>query len=433
MKLKVFDELYILDSRGKVRVYNIQVITEPVDNTPTIHSSTGLLGGKMIGKIEPVKRGKQNRDVNAQALLQADSLWRCKLNEGYKSYKVLVEYNNNRNPPLKLIDNGAIISESPQMISEFLRCFPEASYTNENWDELPMLASKYKDQKKNIKFPVYIQPKYNGVRCLAKTVRDVRGNPTIKLVSRGGTYYYLPHIQNQLASIMICLSERNYIFDGELYKHGVALQDISGAARTEDQGMLIADNGWLEYHIYDIIDLNGLGLNQENRERILDTIRLMNYNNDLPHIKFVKSNIALDHTEIKENHDDYIEQGYEGAIVRLQDAKYEFNQRSKGLIKVKEFIDEEFEIVGFSVNNNKTIGESFVFILKNNLLGASNTFEARPTGTLAMKENWAKTSHELMGKKATVRFQERSKDGLPIQGHVRSDLTEVLHIRPQGE
>jgi len=413
---KDWEVLYTLDTAKKIRVFKCRVEEDDFDFL--IITLTGLLGGKLIEKIERVKAGKNINKANettplAQTLLQADSLWRKKWNKGYKSEKHL---KNALNPTTEAVDQGTTID----VINQANKYLPNWWYTNENWDELPMLATPQKKIKK-IEFPAYIQPKYNGVRCLAK-YKDGR----IVLISRGGTYYKIPHLEKQIWELTFPI--KNIILDGELYKHGANLQDISGAARTEEDGKLFGSNDWLEYHVYDAIDTSLPELNNISRESLLKALKDVN---DSTHIKFVKTNIALDKLEIKENHDQYIEEGYEGAIVRIREGKYEFNTRSKSLIKVKEFIDEEFQIIGFSADVNKSIEESFVFKLKNNI--DNQVFLARPTGTAAQKRIWYENIDAYIGDFATVRFQERSTGGLPIQGHVRSDLTEVLHIRPSDE
>ena len=48
---------------------------------------------------------------------------------------------------------------------------------------------------------------------------------------------------------------------------------------------------------------------------------------------------------IDKYHDAFLADGYEGSILRLDLGPYE-NKRSKQLLKKKDFIDEEFKIVG---------------------------------------------------------------------------------------
>jgi hypothetical protein len=441
---KIFDKLYTLDSRKKIRVFECEVHYNDVTEFFTVITRTGLLDGKKTEKKEIISNrkniGKSNETtLGAQALLQADSLWRCKWSEGYKSVEFLRNKIQENNIVTVDLDDKRWVTVT---IEQANRLYPEWWQTNENWDYLPMLAIKKKDAKK-IEFPIYGQQKLNGVRCLARIKRDEFGRVEIKLCSRGGTYYKVPHIEQCLHEMMGYIAIYPFtdmLFDGELYKHGAQLQDISGAARTEDSTALFAINNWLEYHIYDVVRLDLAPAIQRERITDLSAIKIIIEQCPVkwPKIQFIKSRVILDETEIKENHDEFVEKGYEGLILRRPDSYYEFNQRSKGLIKVKEFIDEEFQIIGYKVDQNKSIGESFVFELKNNIEikggnGGVYSFYARPTGTIEQKEKWFQDIENLKGSYATVRFQERAKDGLPIQGHVRSDLTEVLHLRPLDE
>ena len=77
----------------------------------------------------------------------------------------------------------------------------------------PMLAGIYVPLA--AKFPVDVQPKLDGLRCMV-TADD------LVLRSRCGKTYTLPHIADQLAGIL----PTGAIADGELYIHGVPLQAI---------------------------------------------------------------------------------------------------------------------------------------------------------------------------------------------------------------
>jgi hypothetical protein len=417
--IKKFDPLYTLDSKKKLRVFNCVVKEVPdADREYLIITSTGLVGGKLTEQATLIKRGKQNRSIIEQAIFEAESLWTSKFDEGYKNEAMLA---------FRLMEKGvsdlykeAILSKAIEHLSD---SWPA---TNSNWDELPMLAHKFKDIR-NPQYPYIIQPKLNGVRCLVKF--DKHG--TAKLISRGGQYYKIPHLVNELNIFFNNFHQAlniSPILDGEIYVHGVSLQEISGAARKEESG-LFASNSWLEYHIYDIIADK---YDEQQNIRMLQLHSLEDYLSfDCKHIKIVETTSVINAEQLKIQHDEYVADGYEGAILRAPKAIYEFNQRSKGLLKVKEYLDEEFVIVGCKIDENKTIGESFCFQLKNNV--NDETFYARPTGTDAMKNIWYNNINDYIGARATVRYFERSNTGMPLQGTVRHKDTEVLHIRPYGE
>lgn len=437
--------LYTLDKKKKVRVFGCEVIKDeimtkaslPIDSTDQIyiiHTETGLLDGKLTGQDTLVLSGKQGRTTKEQAEFQAKSLWESKLDEGYKSWTILKDKYNSECKGLDSHIPKEDNNETRDRIYHLFNRFPESSYTNGNWDELPMLAHKFKDIKKP-NFPYYIQRKLNGVRCLCKIKIFNNGSFYIKLISRGGSYYKVPHIENQLINLIertkqISPGFTDFILDGELYKHGRPLQEISGAARTQEDTTLFASNDWLEYHIYDVINLNCLDNTYTDRYIEFCSIRA---SISEPNIKFVDTSVVDHPEEITHYHNIFVEEGYEGAILRDPNALYTFNERSRGLLKVKNFQDEEFVIIGHEIDDTKSVGESFVFILRNNI--NSKTFKARPTGTEEMKEYWNDHPDEYVGKKATVKFFERTVEGLPSHGHLMHKESPFLieHFRPEGE
>jgi hypothetical protein len=425
MIVKQFDRLYTLDSKKKIRVFDCRVETGLVLGCYTVTTSTGLLSGKLTEHNDLIKIGKQNRTTEQQAVFIANSLWEDKFDEGYKSEEQLVTTLTSKG-----IDPLVGIVGTTSQASHHL---PNWYVTNKNWDELPMLAKKFKDIK-SPNYPYFAQPKLNGVRCLAKFVEergDGKVTQYIKLCSRGGQYYQIEHIQQVLHDLFFELKEykggcSNFLLDGEIYVHGTHLQEISGAARKEESG-LFASNAWLEYHIYDVIDLDNTKESQIQRNLNLSLISLLK-RSTIIHV--VSTTEVNNKEEVIALHDKYVSEGYEGLILREQHGEYKFNERSSNLLKVKNYQDEEFEIIDCEAEEGN-VGESFVFILRNNINNL--TFKSRPTGTIAQKEHWYKNDTLYVGKQATVRFFERSKDGLPQQGSVQHKLTEVLHLRPKGE
>ena len=64
-------------------------------------------------------------------------------------------------------------------------------------------------------------------------------------------------------------------------------------------------------------------------------------------IKIVNVTEMSDISKLNGFHDEFASEGYEGIMLRNPDSKYEF-KRSKHLQKYKKFIDEEFEVIGFT-------------------------------------------------------------------------------------
>ena len=78
----------------------------------------------------------------------------------------------------------------------------------------PMLAQKYSDRSDDLEFPLYSQPKLDGIRCI--TSLDENGNVIAK-TRNGKVIDAIPHVLDELKQFF--LSSPNSILDGELYNH----------------------------------------------------------------------------------------------------------------------------------------------------------------------------------------------------------------------
>lgn len=389
--MRTFDTLYSLDKKGKVRIFNIRVqqaVNENIDQSIWgIFSETGLIHGKQTTKVKEVTKGKNIGRANEttpyeQAVSEAKSKYNDKLDEGYKSNDMcIIKYQYD----FQMCVDTMLIKAN----------------TNADWNELPMLAEPIK-KVKNIAFPIFMQPKLNGVRCICK----LDDNEEIIFLSRGGKYYIMPHIKAHLKNYFRDFPY--HVLDGELFTKGEPLGKIAGACRRESEDK---DISWVEYHVYDMAVPN---ISQKGRHDKLETLFPYSQTEEDP-IQLVQTVVAHDREQIKKFHDVWVSEGYEGAIGRDPDSPYLFGFRDKRLIKVKEFIDEEFQLIGCKVTEGKSIGDSFVFTLSNNTNNL--VFHARPRGTREQKEEWY-SNRDWLSKDATVRYQERTEDGLPHQAHV---------------
>jgi DNA ligase-1 len=263
----------------------------------------------------------------------------------------------------------------------------------------PMLAKDFKKEEKKVEYPVYVQPKFDGVRCMA-----FRKDGAVHLMSRGGDPYVVNHILAQLSAVL----PEGIILDGELYHHGTSLQTILSWVRRPQE-----DSINIVYMVYDMFI-------EDAPDRTFDSRFLVEYEMNVskllrgpcPHVCTVQTAVAKDRGEVKHYHNHFVQLGYEGAIIRLRHGQYRFGFRSSELLKLKEFQDAEFEIVGYARGKGKFYN---VPTLTCKMPNSDKTFDATPKGTEAERLELLRRaeSGELIGKMFTVRFFDYTDDGLP--------------------
>lgn len=205
----------------------------------------------------------------------------------------------------------------------------------------PMLAFRYQDNKRLVRYPVFLQPKLNGIRALnfgsIHTSRDeIHWSPAI-----------LEHIRvdNFLGS-----AAQRFIFDGELYKHGKSLQQINSAIAVKRQSITGATKE-IEYHVFDVIDITNLSMPFSQRLALAQNIFLRIPTN--APVKLVPTHVVENESELMAIHSEYLADGYEGTMLRF-DEPYGFAEacgnkenRWKCLLKHKDHFDGEFDVLGF--------------------------------------------------------------------------------------
>lgn len=269
---------------------------------------------------------------------------------------------------------------------------------NKEDDLFPMLAAKYDEKTQNKKwfsFPVIVQPKLNGVRCVS-----YRHTSDDTMWSRNRKEY---------AAIESIKQEIDGLFgenspDGEVYIHGELFENIISWVKKKQP-----DTEKLEYYVY---DLAIPFVDALSRQRMLDSI-LDGYEG---RVKRVPYYIANSHDEIKAYHDEFTSEGYEGIIIRNMEGEYQFGKRANVLLKYKDFQDEEFKIVGYDVEvyHDSITGAFSNLVVWECETASGGKFNVRPRGTYTERAKSYTEADSSVGKYLTVRFQNLSKDGIPI-------------------
>lgn len=388
--------LYKRDSKEKVRVFKLEVIG--IDDRFDLCRTTGLLGGAMVDQpIVSIDKGKAKRTVQEQAVLQATAIVNKQKDKGYKSFKDLTDGIN-----LK----GRL---DPETDYDFIDSILPKGQTYANGDQKVMLAL---DPKTRPNFDWneewWVSKKLDGIR-----VSIHYDNKEFKAISRNGKDISpaFTHIFSnpRLKKLFKALGE-GVVLDGELYKHGMPLQRISGISRLKEYTP--ERNDQLELWIFDFMHDTMTAEERITTLRKLDTIE-----ND--NIKIVAHTKLTNYEDIKKLHDVFILSGFEGAIARLASATYQFGKKNANMVKVKEFQDAEFKIVDYS-EGLRPEDMCFVLVLPQfehidiENLTKEHTFEAKPMGTRELKEEYLENMDSIIGKMATVKFFNYTEDGKPF-------------------
>lgn len=276
---------------------------------------------------------------------------------------------------------------------------------------VPMLAHKYPERLEagKIDFPVYVQPKLDGLRVLA-----YRKDGKVVLQSRKLTFYTAPaHIIQGLAYHI--LPDSDAVLDGELYCHGLSLGEINSYAKKA-HGM---DTLRLQFHVYDVTRLSEQGQRQDARTTALNDHFAQCPAGD--YIKHVPTFVAENDGDVQRINAQSVAEGFEGSIIRTIDHPYEFDTRSHGLLKLKDFMEEEFEIIDVARGSGKA--ENWpVFTCANPKGTREKTFSVLPKGTDSVKRRMLDKGVELIGKKLTVRFHNWT-------GHMQPEHPRGITIR----
>ena len=195
----------------------------------------------------------------------------------------------------------------------------------------PMLAHK-RAKEINFEDKVFIQAKLDGVRCyITKDGAFTRNHNEIMNVE---------HIKRELK--MLFDLHPNYILDGELYNHKLKddFSKIISLTRKQNptESDIEASRELIQFHWYDIVN------QEKQRERTARIAQLYEFffDADSP-IQRVRTFEVKDEGQIASMHKQYLADGYEGSILRLN-GQYE-QKRSKNLQKVKDFHDKEATII----------------------------------------------------------------------------------------
>jgi DNA ligase-1 len=225
----------------------------------------------------------------------------------------------------------------------------------------------------------------------------------VTLLSRKGKEYpHLNHIKTEVADNN---SDQALVLDGELYSDTLTFQELVGLVKrvTLKPGN---DEQMLEVflRVYDCVHIQMSIIDFTDRYKIITKVTKY-----ATYLSLVENISVNSETEIHAAQAKFVEEGYEGAMVRNLKGAYAIGKRSKNLQKVKTFLDDEYEIVGFS----EAVGNDAGTVVWECRTPEGRTFRVRPRGTREARKEQYQNGSDFIGKQLTVRYQELTDDGVP--------------------
>jgi len=262
-----------------------------------------------------------------------------------------------------------------------------------------MLAHPY--GKRDFNRDSLIQPKLDGIRCyITKDGAFSRNHKEFKTVE---------HIKEALKPLF--KEEPQLILDGELYNHQLKdnFNKIISLVRKKKPSQKEANDAerYVQFHWYDYCNFN-----QKNQEVSADfrlralTIKDAIVQINSRHIIEVPTHDVSVIESAKLWHKEFLQQGYEGSILRLN-KPYE-QKRSYNLQKFKDFHDSEAKITGWVEGQGKRTGTIGKFLAQD---ADGNKFGMPVMADYKVMEKMYNIADWYIGKMATFTYFQRTPAG----------------------
>ena len=383
---KKLQTLYKVDTKGKLREWTMHI------DGNSFYAVKGLVDGKKTQDKATTtiakNVGRSNETTpEAQAELQAQAKFQKKLDSGYA---------------LNEID------------AQEKKCYE------------PMLAHNFKDRKHELKYPIYSQPKLDGIRCIVRK----EGDTLVGRTRNGKEIECIPHILSSLNSFF--LAHPKAILDGELYNHDLRdnfnkitslvrkqkpvksdkMTDNAYAKKVKEyQERLVEAEETIQYHVYDVPYLHDSCTEKTSFDmRFTELKNSLNIGIVIQHnVTLVETTEVFNESDLDNLYGQYLDLGYEGQMVRKDEA-YE-NKRSTTLLKRKEFIDSEYRVIDIDVGNGNRSGTAKHLVCYCDK--TKQTFNSNIKGSFDYLKEIYDNRKDYIGQLATIKYFQLTPDGIP--------------------
>ena len=291
-----------------------------------------------------------------------------------------------------------------------LRCGFGISTCNKagfNFPEFELMLAKdgkgCKKIKDIISKGVWVSKKFDGYRCLA-----IVENGEATLYTRNGKVYEnFPQIQRALVLATSKEQSKTFVFDGEVLSNSFG--DMQRSAFASKRGTTVGD---VTYHIFDLIPADEWRTQRftelaATRFEELDSFFSSIDDKTLPIVK-VEHFLSTNYDEILGYEQDFIKEGYEGAMI-LPNIPYYVGRKTNAMMKFKTMQTMDCKVVGLYEGSGKNEGSlGGIQVVQENGLrcDVGSGFDDNERTAIFNNPN------SVVGRVFEVKYQNLSEDGI---------------------
>jgi len=366
--------LYARNTTGSIQTWQIEVDGDKYRTIAGQLNSPNLVTSNwQYGEVKNI--GKSNEtSAEEQSEKEADAKFKKKLKEGYK---------------------------------EDISKIDEMSFFE------PMLCKQFEDYKDKIVYPVAIEDKLNGICCISTSSKTHS--------RKGEEFFCINHIIKSVDKLRG--KYPNIILHGELFNKQyknllnriASLVSVNRKVKDVTIEDEIESEKIVQFHVYDGFGFDNITINSPYKDRKSGLERILK---DIPYIYYHPYKLAFSEKEVYAALKKTRDEKSEGIVVKLLDGKYE-QKRSKNIMKLKNFYDAEFKVVGIEpgTGNWQGCAKRIICELNPPAKDGTKTFCCNIRGTREEMTDLLINEKDYIGQFCTVEYQELSEYGIPLIGY----------------
>jgi len=274
------------------------------------------------------------------------------------------------------------------------------STVNKVWEELVPEFKIMKAPSKlanivNLKYPLYVQPKLDGFRCIYI--------PSKGLHSTKGLAFGNKNLEEHFSSLK---NTKSCVLDGELYAHGIGFNKLQSILSKKDAKLPTN----LKFTVYDCVpieDWNNKSCKLDYEDRLYNLrVTLNNTIADYKKIIDIANDVAETSKEVKDLYKKALDAGYEGVMIKDAQGKYEWKITS-AMLKLKPFESIDLKVEGIYDGEDGFEGKAGGIIVD----FAGNAVRCGSGFSIATREDMAAQPNKYIGRTAEIKYLEETEEG----------------------